>query len=297
MKRHLPTLLAWLCVSAFTGIAQTSPKRTDTSPRTVVPARTQPQPAANPFLQAPAQTAPPLPPQSIRVQPRPFNLDTALARLLADLKAVTAVGEFELSVTNAGKVTVTRLPLLLHMMEGRVRTELDLSSVPVSIDSNGPFTALRASGINRVVTLTMSAVNFRLTHQIFPDAKAFITQQLPDEDIAALIRLEKVSLGKDPVSGMEKFLGTLTYINGEKRHARLWQTAAATPQLAQVQFDIGDSLITVRFNSLQSLADTRTPEALARATALFQIPTNYIKHSDVGQMLQIFSASQTRIRR
>lgn len=295
MKSHLPALLVGLCVSALAATAQTSFKRTDTPARTGVPARPQPQPAANPFLPAPA--APSLPPQSIRVQPRSFNLDTALARLLADLKAVTAAGEFELSVTNGSKVEVTRLPLMFHMMEGRVRTELDLGSVPVSIESNGPFTALRAAGINRVVTLTMSAVNFRLTHQLFPDAKAFITQQLPDEDIPALIRLEKISLGKDPATGMEKFLGTLTYINGEKRQARLWQTAAATPQLAQVQFDVGDTLITVRFRSLQSLADARTPAALAGAAALFQIPTNYIKHSDAGQMLQIFSASQTRVRR
>lgn len=297
MKNHLPALLVGLCVIALAASAQTGPKRSDTPGRTVTPARPQPQPAANPFLLAPTPATPLLPSQSVRVQPRPFNLDTALARLLADLKAVTATGEFVLSVTNAGKIEVTTLPLTLHTMEGRVRTELDISSVPVRIQSNGPFTALRAAGINRVVTLTMSAVNFRLTHQIFPDAKAFITQQLPDEDIPALIRMEKASLGKDPGNGMEKFLATLTYTNGEKRPARLWQTAAAPPQVAQVQFDVGDSLITIRFRSLESLTDTRTPDALARATTLFQIPTDYIKHSDLSQMLQIFSASQTRIRR
>lgn len=291
MKPHLSALLAGLCAAALAATAQTNPKRFEVPPRTGVPARS-PSPAnPNPFLLAPTQPSPQLPAQSIRVQPRSFNLDTSLARLFADMKSITATGEFELSVTNAGKVEVTTVPLTLHLIEGRVRTELDLSALPVRIDGTGPFTSLRAAGINRVTTLTMSAVNMRLTQQLFPDAKAYITQPLPDEDIPAMIRMEKVSLGKDPANGMEKFLATLTYTTGEKRPARLWQTSAAVPQIAQVQFDVGDSLITVRIRTVESIGEK------SLATALFQIPTNYFKFTDVGQMLQFHSASQMRNRR
>ncbi|MBI5799387.1 MAG: hypothetical protein HZA92_01495 [Verrucomicrobia bacterium] len=291
MKLHLPALLAGLCASALVTSSQTNPKRVETPVRTGVPPRNQPPPIANPILLAPAQAAPQLPPQSIRVQPRSFNMDTTLARLFAGMKSITATGEFELSVTNAAKVEVTTLPLTMHLIEGRVRTELDLTPVPVRIDSVGPFAALRAVGINRVVTLTMSAINLRLTQQLFPDAKAYITLPLPDEDIPAMIRMEKVSLGKDPVNGMEKFMATLTYTNGEKRAARLWQTTAAAPHPAQVQFDVGVSLITIRIRKVESIAEP------ALATALFQIPTNYFKWTDVGQMLQFHSASQLRNRR
>lgn len=291
MKLHLSALLAGLCAAALVATAQTNSKRIEVPSRTGVPARS-PSPAnPNPFLLAPAQPALQLPAQSIRVQPRAFNLDTSLARLFADLKSVTATGEFELSVTNAGKVEVTTLPLTLHLIEGRVRTELDLSPLPVRIDSTGPFASLRAVGINRVTTLTMSAINMRLTQQLFPDAKAYITQPLPDEDIPAMIRLEKVALGKDPANGLEKFQATLTYTTGERRPVRLWQTSAAVPQIAQVQFDVGDSLITVRIRSVESIAES------ALAKALFQIPTNYFKFTDLGQLLQFHSANQARTRR
>ena len=41
-----------------------------------------------------------------RAQSRDFNLDTAVGRILADLRYVAVVGEFELAVTNGTKVTV-----------------------------------------------------------------------------------------------------------------------------------------------------------------------------------------------
>lgn len=289
MKLHSSALLGGLLAAAVVASAQVNQKRIEFPSRSGVPARS-PSPANNVLL-APGQPSPQLPVQPVNGQPRGFNLDTSLARLFADMKAVTATGEFELSVTNAGKVQITKLPLTIHLIEGRIRTELDLSSLPVRINDAGPFDPLRAAGINRVTTLTMSAVNMRLTHQLFPDAKSYVTQPLPDEDIPAMIRFEKVSLGKDPANGMEKYQGTLTYTTGEKRPLRLWQASAAVPQPAQVQFDVGDTLITVRFRTVESITDSTV------AKTLFQIPTNYFKFTDMGQLLQFHSAGQTRIRR
>lgn len=299
-RKLLPTLIVACCALVFaapTGHPQVGGKRIETPARTAVP-RNQPPPQVPPTLVPQNLAVPPaLPAQSIRIQPRPFNLDTALARLFADLKAVAAAGDFELSVTNAGKVSVSTLPLTLHFMEGRARTELDLSSVPVRIDSTGPFTAFRAAGISRIVTLTMSSVGVRLTHQVFPEAKAYLTQDLPDDEIPALIRMEKKPLGKDPANGLDKYLAVLTYNSGEKREARLWQNAGTTPQPVQIQFDIGDSLITIRIRTVQNLADSRTRESAQQNAALFQIPSDYTKHFDVGHLLQAHSARQTRVRR
>lgn len=287
MKLCLSALLGGLLAVAAS--AQINPKRIEPLSRSGVPTRSQSP--ANPILLAPGQQSPQLLPQSIRVQPRDFNLDTSLARIFADMKAVTAMGEFELSITNAGKVQVTTLPLTLHLIQGRIRTELDLSALPVQIENAGPFDSLRAVGIGRVTTLTMSAVNIRLTHQLFPDAKAYISHPLPDEDIPAMIRLEKVHLGKDPSNGMEKFQGTLIYTTGEKRPVRVWQISATTVQPSQVQFDVGDTLITIRIRSVESISES------TMAKALFQIPTNYFKFTDMGQLLQFHSAGQTRTKR
>ncbi len=304
MKKLASITFVWLCalgLAALPGLAQTSTKRNDAPPRTTVPPRTQTPPINNPFapppsLAPPQQFAPPSAfppagaPSALRAQARTFNLDTALARLFVDLKSVTAVGELQLSVTNAGKVEVTVLPLTLHVFPDRARTELDLSRVPVNINATGPFTEFRTAGINRIVTLTLCAVNYRITQQIFPDAKAYVRRPLDYEDLPAGIRMERVLLGKDPVSGLEKYQATLIYYNGEKRDFRLWQTTTAIPQPTAVQFDIGDTLVTVRFNTVQALADG--PETTALVVALFQVPTDHTKHDDVNQLLHMFSARQ-----
>lgn len=301
MKKLAPTTFALLCalaLAASPGFAQTITPRNEGPLRGVVPARSATPPINNPFapppsLIPPPQVAPPAgAPSALRAQARNFNLDTALARLFADLKSVSVSGELQLSVTNAGKVEVTVLPLTLHVLPDRARTELDLSRVPVNINSTGPFTEFRAAGINRIVTLSMCAVNFRLTQQIFPDAKAYVRRPLEYEDLPAGIRMERVLLGKDAQSGLEMYRATLIYINGEKREFRLWQTAAATPQPAVVQFDIGDTLVTVRFNAVQSLADQSASNA--QVAALFQIPTDHTKHDDVNTLLQMHSARRTR---
>ncbi len=303
MKKLASTTFALLCaltLTALPGVAQNPSQRNEAPLRTVVPPRSQTPAINNPFapptsLAPPPQFTPPPPPAGapspIRAQARTFNLDTALARLFLDLKAVTAVGELELSITNADKVEITVLPLTLYVLPDRVRTELDLSRVPVNINSSGPFTEIRAAGVNRIVTLTRCAANFRITEQVFPDAKAYVRRQLDYEDLPAGIRLERVLLGKDPTSGLEKYQATLIYINGEKRDFRLWQTTAATPQPVVVQFDIGDTLVTVRINTVQSIADG--PESSARMGALFQIPADHTKHEDVGQLLQMFSARRS----
>jgi hypothetical protein len=290
MKIRPSTLLGCLCAAAVAAVAQVNTKRIEAPSRTGVPTRS-PSPANPVMMLTPNQPLPQLPPQSVRVQPRDFNLDTSLARIFADMKAVTAMGDFELSITNAGKVQVITLPLTLHSIEGRVRTDLDLSSVPVRINDAGPFDALRTAGISRVTKLTMSGVNMRLTYQLFPEAKSYVTQPLADEDIPAMIRLEKVSLGKDPANGMEKFQAALIYITGEKRPFRLWQASTAAPHPSQIQFDLGDTLITIRVRTVESISQNTV------ATSLFQIPTNFFKFTDMGQLLQFHSAGQTRVRR
>lgn len=302
MKKFLPTLFVALCglaLATVSGWAQTGTKRIETPARATVP-RNQPS-VPIPSTPAPQQgqgvpqqqlSAP-----SIRVQPRPFNLDTALSRILADHQAVTAKGEFELSTTNAGKVEVTTLPLTLHLMEGRVRTELDITSVPMRANFNGPFTPFRQAGITRLVNLTVFNTTLRLTYQLFPEVKAHITQPLPAEELPFLIKLESRSLGADTLNGIacEKFLATLTYPTGDKRDARLWKSGTgASAQPVQVQFDVGDSLITVRLRSLQNFGSLNAKETALRMAALFALPLDSKEYPDAGYMLQAISAHQIR---
>lgn len=295
MKRLAPcvAVIAGLLGPAVTpGWAQPVPRRFDPQSRAVAPGRPpSPQPSppvvtgVSPLLtQSPA----------VRVQPRTFNLDTAMARLFADHRHIVASGDFQLTVPNAGRVEVTSLPLTLQLSEGRIRTELDLSSVPMRLDGGGPFTAIRVAGISRIITFTMATGGVRLTRQVFPEAQAFVEQPLADEDMPALIRLEKRPLGRDPTNGLERFAALLTYPNGEKREARVWDAAVLPAHPAQIEFNLGDALVTVRIRNLQGLPDSRTREGAQQIALLFEVPKGYLKATDLDVLLQRHSAQRTR---
>ncbi|MEN9574725.1 MAG: hypothetical protein RL514_2580 [Verrucomicrobiota bacterium] len=301
MKSFLSILLivvGGLEFAAGNGWAQAGTRRIETPARTPVPRNAPTVPNA-PFLAPQNQPVAPAPlsASSGRDEPRPFNLDTALARLLADFKTVTAQGEFELSMTNSGKVEVTTLPLVLHIMEGRVRTELDIRSVPLRANLSGPFTPFRQVGISRLVNLTVFNSTVRLSYQLFPEVKSYLTQPLSAQELPSLVRLENRLLGPDTLHGFacERFLATLTYPNGEKRDARVWRSAPATgAKPIQIQFDVGDSLVTVRLRSLQSLANLDAQETAVRMANLFALPSDFREYPDAGYMLQTLSVRQVR---
>jgi hypothetical protein len=299
MKSLLAILLTAFCLLGIATPdvgAQAGIQRIETPVRTPVPRNPTPTPGApgfGPQLQPPPPA--PLPTPSVQVQPRPFNLDTALARLLADLKAVTAMGEFELVITNAGKAEVTKLPLVLHLMEGRARTELDIRSVPVRADFNGPFTPFRQAGITRLVNLTVFNTTVRLSYQLFPEVKAYLTQSLSAEELPFLVRLENRPVGPDNLNGLacERSLATLTYPNGDKREARVWRMSPeAGGRPIQVQFDLADALVTVRLKSFQSLAGLSAQQTADQVATLFALPPDYKSYPDAGYMLQTLSLRQ-----
>lgn len=232
-------------------------------------------------------------PAALRPKARDFNLDTAVARILADVKLIGIVGEFELAVTNAGKTEVTVYPLLVHVLDGQVRTEMDITAASAAVMSTGPFTAIRSVGLTRVINLTQVQSNLRVSSQVFPEAKCYITRELPAEDLLMLIRIEKRSLGQEILGGIpcEKSLVTLVYPTGDKREGRAWSAAGV---LRQVQFDVGDSRLTVRVQDSQGLADLQAQDIAEQKLALFELPKGYDKCPDLEYVVTRFHARQQR---
>ncbi|MFM8469361.1 MAG: hypothetical protein ACKODH_05240 [Limisphaerales bacterium] len=225
----------------------------------------------------------------VRTQPRAFNLDTAVGRILADLKYVGLVGEFELAVTNGAKVEVTSFPLVVHLLEGQVRTEIDISPAPALITATGPFSSLRQFGVTRLVSLTY----FNAHSQIFPEGKCYVSRELEPEEILAMIRLERRVVGQEVLNGIacEKTLLTMIYHSGEKREARLW-AVGGNPR--QIQFDVGDSRLTIRVSDAQSAAELRQEDILKQKAELFDMPKDYLKFNRLDDILTRFHAIQQR---
>lgn len=227
------------------------------------------------------------------VPPRGFNLDTALARILNDAKLATAMGEFELSITNAGRVELSRFPLWVHLREGQVRTELDISSAPGHFTATGPFAPFRQEGITRLVNLTVANLSLRKSYQLFPEKQTFVSRDLAAEDMPLLLQLQKQPLGPDTLDGVaaEKWLMTLVYPNGDKRPAEVWLMNGAP---RQIRLSVGDSRLTVRFRETQPVTAPVSKELAIQQAHLFELPPNYRAFADVGDMLAMLSAKRVK---
>jgi hypothetical protein len=224
-----------------------------------------------------------------RTLARALNLDTAVGRVLADLKYVGVVGEFELAVTNGTKVEITLFPFVVHLLDGQVRTEMDISPASSLITATGPFSALRQFGVTRVVSLTY----YNAHSQIFPEGKCYVSRELEPEEMLALIRLDKRVVGQETLNGVacEKILLTMIYPSGEKREARLWAVGGNPRQL---QFDIGDSRLTIRVSDSQSASELRQEDILKQKAELFDMPKDYLKFNRLDDILTRFHAIQQR---
>lgn len=297
--RNLPLslLLTSLALSLGHSPAQTLPNRPKVQerlpvPRLPVPAQATPTPATPTVSTLPF--TPPATNSGVRFVPSGgLNLDTALARILSDAKLATAMGELELSITNAGNVELNRFPLWIHLREGQVRTELDITSASGHFGATGPFAPFRQEGITRLVSLTVANLTLRKSYQLFPEKQTFVSRDLAPEDMPLLLQLQKQPIGPDTLNdeAAEKWAMTLGYPNGDKRPAEVW-IMNGIPR--QIRFSVGNSRLTVRFREAQPVAATVTKELAIQQARLFELPPEYRGFADVGDMLAMLSAKRVK---
>lgn len=294
---HRLLLPGVLALGLAHGAAQTLPGRPKVQeripvPRNPVPAPTAPAPAAPTISTLPF--TPPAANSGVRIVPSSgFNLDTALARILNDAKLASAMGEFELSSTNAGRVELSRFPLWIHLREGQVRTELDIAAAPGHFGATGPFAAFRQEGITRLVSLTVANLALRKSYQLFPEKQTFVSRDLAPEDMPLLLQLQKQPLGPDTLDGAaaDKWAMTLVYPNGDKRPTEVW-VMNGIPR--QIRLSVGDSRLTVRFREAQPAGAPVTKEVALLQARLFELPPDYRGFADAGDMLAMLSAKRVK---
>ena len=253
----------------------------------------QPMPGNGKMIQtpaAPSQTDP-------AAAERPFNLDSAVARIMADAKLVAIIGELEIAVTNGVTVETNIFPLSVHVFDGQVRTEMNIESVSTVITNTGPFSAFRQLGLTRLVNLTQVQQNARVVSQVFPENKCYVSQELPAEEMLMLMKLEKLPAGTEQLGPLacEKTAVSIVYANGSRRTGHTWSVPAA---LRQVQFDVGATRLTVRVQDSQPLAELRPQDIAEQKQALFELPKDFFKFTRLDDALaRLYADQQKRAQR
>jgi len=225
-----------------------------------------------------------LPQPSIQQQraPKVVNVDTALAKLMKDAGDFFATGMMEFWSTNSGQMEVKRFPFSLSVLEGRIRTELDLRYIPDVFDKTGTWSTMKQIGINRIVTVTLPRLS--TVKVMFPSAESYVTQGLHVSDVPAYMRVVKRLAGQENLGEQvyDKYTGYLEYNTGDQIPVEIWQKpgAGSLPEYLKINHKAGNA-VTVHFDRVQK---GKVP------INWFDTPETYSQYSDMGVMLQSVSA-------
>ncbi len=243
-----------------------------------IPMHNFPSPFVNPNqpqeLPAPKVTVTPI--------PKVVNVDTAVAKLMQEAGDFYAAGTLEFWSTNSGKLDVKRFPFSISVLDGRIRTELNLQYIPDEFDKTGTWSTMRQVGIKRIVSVTLPQL--RSVAVMFPEAEAYLTQQLQSTDAPAFMRTEKFLVGPQKLSDQtfEKFDGFLEYNTGDRIPVELWQLPGqgSVPTYMKINHKAGNA-VTIHLAKVQP---GKVP------VTIFATPENFSKYAGMGELLQAVSA-------
>ncbi len=189
-------------------------------------------PAVTPFVSMPSAQQPrgtlPAPPRSAleAALSRPFVMDVATARLLADARAFTARAEMDMVMGPPNARTTNTVPLVVAFLEGRMRMDMDVNEVRSSTIPAPMFTALIELDLNKVVSVVRP--DRRVLHVMYPDLRGYIDFPLTPEEVAGTMKVERTQAGRGTALGescaMQRVVVTCESTN--RHEATVWLSDA-----------------------------------------------------------------------
>ena len=228
-----------------------------------------------------AAMAPPAP-RGQRIAPN-INVDTALAKIMAPVGNFHAQGWLEFWTTNGGQFEIKQFAFTMQMLEGRIRTELDLSQIPKQFEKDGTWSTMRQIGIEKITSVTLPKLTTMKI--IFPKQQAYVTHGLAQKDAPEHIRLvNHILVGPERLNDRvyNKYSAKLEYLTGTSVPVEIWQAPGSTNNHpAFIKIKQASSAVSVRFAHLQR---GNVP------VDNFDTPEEYSQYTDMGIFLQGASA-------
>lgn len=257
------------------------------------PARYQQQPMArhtipNPFRDPNQPLALPEPRLDVYALPKIVNVDTALAKLMQSAGNFYASGTMKFWNTNGTKVVRKIFPFSLCVLDGRIRTQLDLRYIPKDFTKSGTWAAMRQIGINSIITVTLPRLN---TVKIsFPSVEAYIIHGMDRSDVPGFMRIEKQLFGPQSRGNRnyDKYNGFLNYNTGDRIPFELWQSPGenSLPAYVKINHRLG-SAVDIHFTKIEKVDLSKVPKNF------FDIPEGFTVYSGMSILMQEISENQS----
>ena len=211
-------------------------------------------------------------------QPKASHLNAAMTKLFGDVKAFSSMAELHMK-NKAGEETAA-MTMNFAFLDGKVRTELDMSQMKSKDMPVGAGAMMKQMGMDKMVNIIMPEKKIML--MIYPGLKSYTEMPMPKEEAATAetkFKMDKEQLGKETVEGhpCAKCKVTMTGDKGEKHEALVWQATDLKDFPVQMQMTEGDNTMLMVYRDIKFAK----PDA-----ALFDAPTDCTKYDNMQAMMQ-----------
>ncbi|MBI3987614.1 MAG: hypothetical protein HY343_11870 [Lentisphaerae bacterium] len=168
------------------------------------------------------------------------------------------------------------IEFLMTMSQGKSRTEMDfmkMAAAAATKDSPMP------PGLDKMVTITRPDRN--VIYQVVPGLKAYCEMPIPQpsaETGKSAAKLDRKVEGTESVEKYtcEKVLNTITGVDGKTMEVRTWEAKELKGLPVKVETVAPEGKMTMLFQDIK----TEKP-----ADSVFEIPSDYTKYADMGQLM------------
>lgn len=206
------------------------------------------------------------------------GFNPALLQLFGNHKAFSS--KVELRMTDASGKDVVKTPMIMSLLDRRVRVEVNINQISSSnLDSEG-LNMFKRAGMDQVVSILRPDES--RTVVIFPTAKVYAEEAMSESDASGFSEAHKVQatdIGKETYDGhpCAKRRVTVTSASGKQVQGTVWYATDLKDFPVKIQLPEGGSTVEMTFKDVK----LQRPE-----TSLFQPTAGFARYDSMEKLIQ-----------
>lgn len=206
------------------------------------------------------------------------GLNAAMLKLFGDFGGFTSKADVRLQ--EKGSPEVMTMIVEFAMREGKVRMDLDMSSLKSKQLPPETLAAFKVAGLDKLATIVRP--DRKSTLLIYPSVQGYAETPMSKDEAAGLDRkfkIEKTRLGNETIDGhsCEKDKVVVSADNGEKHEATVWYAADLKNFPIKVQMNQPQMTVVLQYRDVK----LALPDA-----GRFEPPAGFTKHPTVEHLMQ-----------
>lgn len=206
------------------------------------------------------------------------GMNTAMLKLFGDIGGFTSKADVRLQ--EKGSPEVMTMTVDFAMRDGKVRMDLDMSSLKSKQLPPETLAAFKVAGLDKLVSVVRP--DRKSTLLIYPSVQAYAETPMSKDEAAGLDRkfkIEKTRLGSETIDGRscEKNKVVVSADNGEKHEATVWYAADLKNFPIKVQMNQPQMTVVLQYRDVK----LAPPDA-----GRFEPPAGFTKQPTVEDLMQ-----------